>query len=81
MHPIEIPYKRIKKLIDMPSQNDLERTLQKGHEHAKKKGIKKDDVMKAVKDLRRAKEAIEKVAGRVEGFRTPAAWINFDSVT
>ncbi len=42
----------ILKRIDVPTQNDLERVLRWGHEYAKKKGIKKKDVMKAVKDVR-----------------------------
>jgi len=36
----------------VPSQNDLERILRWGHEYAKKKGFKKNDVMKAVKEVR-----------------------------
>lgn len=40
------------KRSDMPFGKDLERILQRGHEYAKKKGIKKKDVMNAVKEVR-----------------------------
>ena len=42
----------ILKRIDVPSQNDLERILQWGHEYAKKKGIKENDVIKAITEAR-----------------------------
>ena len=42
----------ILKRIEMPSKDEFESLLQWGQKYAKKKGIKRKDVMKAVEDVR-----------------------------
>jgi antitoxin PrlF len=42
----------ILKRIEMPSKDEFESLLQWGQKYAKKKGIKRKDVMKAVEDIR-----------------------------
>ncbi len=42
----------ILKRIEAPSREDFERLLQWGHEHARKKGIKREDVRKAIEEVR-----------------------------
>ena len=42
----------ILKRIEMPSRDEFESLLQWGQKYAKKKGIKRKDVMKAVEDIR-----------------------------
>ena len=42
----------ILKRIEMPSKDELEQILRWGHEYAKKKGIKRKDIMKTIEDVR-----------------------------
>lgn len=42
----------ILKRIEMPSKDEFESLLQWGQKYAKRKGIKRKDVMKAVEDIR-----------------------------
>ena len=42
----------ILKRIEMPSKDEFESILHWGQKYAKKKGIKRKDVMKAVEDIR-----------------------------
>ena len=42
----------ILKRIEMPSKDEFEQILRWGHEYAKKKGIKRKDIMKAIEDVR-----------------------------
>jgi len=40
------------KRVVLPSKSDLERLFKYGEEFAKKKGIKKEDVLKAIQEVR-----------------------------
>jgi len=40
------------KRVALPSKSDLERLFKYGEEFAKKKGIKKEDVLKAIQEVR-----------------------------
>ena len=42
----------ILKRIEMPSKDEFEQILRWGHEYAKKKRIKRKDIMKAIEDVR-----------------------------
>ena len=43
----------IMKRVEIPSRGDLERILRQGQEHAKEKGITREDVQKAIEEVRK----------------------------
>ena len=46
----------IMKRVRMPSKRDLESILQLGREHAREKGIRQEDVQKAVEEVRKERK-------------------------
>ena len=43
--------------VRLPTQSDLERILRIGHEHAREKGITREDVEKAIEEYRKERKA------------------------
>ncbi|MCJ2540426.1 MAG: AbrB/MazE/SpoVT family DNA-binding domain-containing protein, partial [Candidatus Thermoplasmatota archaeon] len=46
----------IMKRVNLPSKRDLERILRSGAEHAKEKGITREDVQRAVEEVRKERK-------------------------
>jgi AbrB family looped-hinge helix DNA binding protein len=47
----------IMKRVDLPSKGDLEEILKRGHEHAREKGITREDVDRAIHEYRKERKA------------------------
>ena len=47
----------IMKRVELPSESDLEAILKRGHEHAKEKGITREDVERAIEEYRKERKS------------------------